>query len=131
MSAEVSLRLSLLDAQVVDCDRLPIGRIDDVELELSSDGASLEVTALLTGAEALGTRIGGLIGRAMAAPAARLRSRAQPPGPVRLDPALVEELQPLVRLSVAFEDLPHVGSLEHWLARHVVERLPGTGHEGK
>jgi hypothetical protein len=127
MTEELSARISLLDAQLVDCERLPIGRIDDLELEVEGRGPS--VTAILTGSEALGQRIGGLTGAAMAAISARVRIGSK--GPTRLDPALVEEILPLVRLGVRFADLEEVAGLEHWLERHVVGKLPGSGHEAE
>jgi len=34
VSEHVSLRLALLDKQIVDRERLPIGRVDDLELVL-------------------------------------------------------------------------------------------------
>jgi hypothetical protein len=128
MSEHVSLRIGLLDKQIVDCDLLPIGRVDDLELAFPEDGPP-EVEALLTGAQALGERLGGTLGGWLAATAARLRTRSA--RPARIDPALVAELEPFVRLSVPFDDLPEVAGLERWLARHVVGRLPGAGDAGE
>jgi hypothetical protein len=51
---QISARIALLDKQLVDSDRLPIGRVDDLELSLPAGGGPPEVEALLTGAEALG-----------------------------------------------------------------------------
>lgn len=126
MKDELSARFDLLDNQLVDSDRLPIGRIDDLEFAFPDAGPAY-VEALLTGAEALGQRIDGPIGRAMTAISALLRPRDAPSGPTRVEPDLIEEIDPLVRLKVRFSDLPHVAGLERWLARHVVEKLPGAG----
>ncbi len=128
MSEHVSVRLGLLDKQIVDCERLAIGRVDDLELSLRAGGEGPEVEAILTGAQALGERLGGILGGWMAATAARLRTRSAPSGPTRIDPSLVVELEPFVRLSVRFHDLPHVAGLERWLATNLIERLPGAGH---
>ncbi len=127
MSKHVSVRMSLLDKQIVDSDRLPIGRVDDVELSASGEGEAPSVGMILVGAEALGERLGGTVGRWMAGTSARLRARSGSKGPAGIDPDLVAELEPFVRLSVPFEDLPEVGGLERWLARHVVEPMPGAG----
>jgi hypothetical protein len=123
----MSVRIGLLDKQIVDCDRLPIGRVDDLELALPEDDGPPEVEAILTGAQALGKRLGGTVGDWMAATAARLRTPSAPNGPTRIDPALVTEIEPFVRLSVRFDDLPDVAGLERWLARNVIEPLPGAG----
>ena len=125
MNEHVSARIALLDNQLVDADRRPIGRIDDVELSL--ENGTLRVDSILIGAQALGERLGGTIGRGMAAVAARLRPRTDPPGPARIDAALIEEFEPLVRLNVPFRELREVAGLERWLARHAIERLPGAG----
>jgi hypothetical protein len=127
LTPDLSARFSLLDAQVVDADDLPIGRVDDVELAVPPDGGPPRVEALLTGAEALGPRVGGTLGRLMTAVAARLRLREEPDGPTKIDPSLVSEVEPLVKLAIPLSDLPDVAGLERWLARHFVARLPGAG----
>ncbi|MBD0338982.1 MAG: hypothetical protein ICV67_06835 [Thermoleophilia bacterium] len=125
MSRHVSVRHGLLDKQIVDRDRLPVGRVDDLELAVE-DGAVVGVEAILTGAQALGERLGGMLGRWLAGSAARLRPGGGE-GPTRIDPALVVELEPFVSLSARLEELPDVAGLERWLARNVVGRLPGAG----
>jgi hypothetical protein len=122
-------RISLLDVQVIDADELPIGRVDDLEVEI--DGGPPRVTAILIGSEALGGRIGDALGRAMAGVSARLREPGREPGPPRLPVGWIEELEPLLRIEPKLEDLEGVAGLEHWLARHFVVRLPGSGDEGK
>jgi hypothetical protein len=124
MSRSVSARIVLLDNQIVDSDRLPIGRVDDLEIEV--DGGEPRVTAMLVGSEALGQRIGGLIGRAMTAVSARL----SPPGrtgPPRIGVDSIRRLEPLIELDLCKDEMPEVAGLERWLAAHLVERLPGSG----
>jgi hypothetical protein len=123
---ELSARRSLLDKQIVDKDERLVGRVDDLELELPDDGGPPFVAHILTGAQALGERLGGVTGGAMAATARRLRLPGAQ-GPVRLDPALVDEVEPALRLRVPLGELPHVMALERWLARNVVEGIPGAG----
>lgn len=127
---EYSLVLDVLDDQVVDSDGIPIGRVDDVELELDADGL-LVLTGLLIGATALAPRIGGLTGTLMQAAATRLgesghRSAAEGPS---VPAALITELRPLVRLAAPLNALPQVAGLERWLAEHIVGRLTGTRDE--
>lgn len=123
-----SARIALLDVQVVDRDNLPIGRIDDLELELE-DGPP-RVSAVLIGSEALGDRIGGLLGTALSGVSSRLRDPGLGNGPPRLPVEWIEELEPLVRIERRLVELKGVAGLEHWLAEHFVERLPGSGDEG-
>jgi len=47
VSEHVSLRLALLDKQIVDRERLPIGRVDDLELVLSGSGEAPQTEAIL------------------------------------------------------------------------------------
>jgi hypothetical protein len=119
-----SARIALLDKQIVDCDRLPIGRVDDAELAFPDDGGPPRIEALLVGAEPLGDRVGGGAGRLMAAGAARLRGRANEPPSI--DPRLVEKREPMVTLRVPFTELPQVAALERWLAERL-QRAPGAG----
>jgi hypothetical protein len=91
------------------------------------DGAPPTVEALLTGAQALGERLGTGTGRLMGAVAALLRPRSAPEGPACLDAGLIDELEPLVCLRVPLDELEGVAGLERWLAHHVIEPLPGAG----
>jgi hypothetical protein len=124
--AYLSVRLDLLDAQIVDSERRLVGKVDDLELDLDRGGAP-RIAALLTGLEALGERLGGPLGHAAAATASRLRPRDDPDGPTRIDAALVRRIDTFVELRVALADLPHVAALERWLARNLVARIPGAG----
>ncbi|HEX6227968.1 MAG TPA: hypothetical protein VFZ41_00730 [Solirubrobacterales bacterium] len=125
MSRLVSARIALLDNQIVDCHRLPIGRADDLEIELG--GGVPRITALLIGSQPLGDRIGGHLGRAMAAVSARLRRGAEDDGPPAIPVSSIRDLEPLIELDLELDDLPNVAALEQWLAAHFVERLPGSG----
>jgi hypothetical protein len=124
MKETVSARIALLDNQIVDCDRLPIGRVDDLVIEVGGGGA--RVTALLTGSEALGGRIGGRLGETMERVSARLRPRAEPAGPPAVPVQTIGEVGSLIELDVTLDELPQVAGLERWLARYV-ERLPWSG----
>jgi hypothetical protein len=121
----LSVRFSLIDQQIVDAHELPIGRVDDIELELRADGPP-RVAALLVGAQALGERLRGRSGSLIAAVAARARDD-RGGGPARIEAAQIAELEPQVRLSVGLEELRDVAALESWLSHHFVERLPGAG----
>ena len=118
------LALDLLDRQVLDRDGEPVGKVDDVELELDTDGAPY-VSALLVGQQALGRRIGGWLGRSIEGIARRL---APTPGPIRIPYDLVAKVHCAVDLSVRRELLTDP-PLEAWLRDHLISRIPGARHE--
>jgi hypothetical protein len=126
----LSVNLDLLDHQVTDAEKLPIGRVDDLEISVPEDGSGGEplVTGLVLGAETAGHRIGGRVGAVMASASARLRDHAES-GPPVVDVSRVEQVRPFVVLTDAFPDLPHIAGLEHWLRRHVLAPERGGDHE--
>ncbi|GAA3343036.1 hypothetical protein GCM10020358_40220 [Amorphoplanes nipponensis] len=127
MNDHESLRFTLLDQQLVDAEDRPVGRVDDVLLDLPADGGPPVVVAVLTGAQALGERMGGPAGKLMAAVASRLRSGEHRAEPVAIPASAIGDHADLVQLTVPLGDLPHVAGLERWLAHHLVEGLPGAG----
>jgi hypothetical protein len=128
MTEELSARITMLDGQLVDSDGIPFGRVDDLELKLPDRGAP-RVEVVLTGSQALGERIGGAIGQLMASVSSRMRKPSSRKGPTRIDSKLIEEVEPMVRLSVSLEELPDVAALERWLTENVIEGVPGVRNE--
>ncbi|GII23756.1 hypothetical protein [Planosporangium mesophilum] len=116
----------LLDRQIIDCDGLLVGKVDDVEL---SDGDPPEVAALLMGPQVLGERMGGRLGRVLARLAHRLHA-AVDPGPARIPYRDVAVRVSAVHLRISYRDLPRP-ALEGWLCDHVIERIPGAGRAGE
>lgn len=127
MSHHESLRFTLLDQQLVDAENRPVGRVDDVLIDVPDGGGPPEVTGVLTGAQALGERLGGVTGRLMASVAARLRSGRGSGEPVTIPAHLANLDANLVTLTVPVRELPEAIGLERWLAEHVIEGLPGAG----
>ncbi len=124
---EASLRTDILDHQVVDSEDLPLGRVDDVELDLSgASGKEPRVTLMLCGQEPLGERLGGLTGGLLARMARRLRGSDG----FSFTPDDVEEWEPLVKLRSRFADLD-AAPLEKWLSNRVVGHLPGASDAGE
>jgi sporulation protein YlmC with PRC-barrel domain len=115
--------LHLLDRQILDRDGEPVGKVDDVELDLDDDGSPY-VAALLVGQQALGERIGGRLG-AWIAGAARRLSPDYDRGPIRIPYDLVADVDSAVNLSVHREVLPEP-ALETWLRDHLIDRIPGA-----
>lgn len=118
-----SLRLDLLDQQVLDSTERPVGRIDELVLEGGPDG-TLAVTGFRLGAAALGRRIGGWPGHTMTATCERLADGEAAPvqGISELDTT-----SPRLKLSRALAELPELAGLERWLGVHLVSKLPGGG----
>jgi sporulation protein YlmC with PRC-barrel domain len=112
----------LLDRQIEDRDGLPVGKVDDVEFGRTADGVPY-IAALLTGQQALGARLGGVLGRWLTASAARLDSHRQ--GPRRISYDLVARVDSAVILSVRRELLAEP-ALEAWLNEHLIGRIPGA-----
>lgn len=121
---ELLVAFNLLDRQIVDSDGLPVGKVDDVELDRTGDGG-LYVAALLTGQQALGRRIGGVLGRWITAAATRLELDRR--GPRRIPYDLVASVESAVILSVKRELLPEP-ELESWLNDHLIGKIPGADH---
>lgn len=115
----------LLDRQIVDSDGIPVGKVDDVEFTVDDDGRP-RVSALLTGQQALGARVGGTLGRWITAVAARLDVERR--GPRRVPYRLVSEVDSAVRLRVRRELLAEP-PLEAWLNTHLIGRIPGAGDD--
>lgn len=119
-----SLRLSLLDAQVLDAGDRPIGRVDDLDLEPDDQG--LRITALRVGQRHLGPRVGGLTGSLLGWVGDRLD---HDPGSGRIDVADVASWSSMVKLRRRLAEVP-VAGLEKWLSTHAVRHLPGARDEG-
>ncbi|MFF3866699.1 hypothetical protein [Micromonospora sp. NPDC001898] len=119
----MQLSRQLLDRQIVDRDGRLVGKVDDVEFGVDTDGVPY-VAALLSGQGALAQRIGGRVGRFLLAVADRLVDDP-PVTPLRVPYSLVERVDSAVRLRVGLDELP--GSpMEEWLRRHLIDRIPGS-----
>lgn len=117
--------LDLLDRQIIDDDQQPVGKVDDVRFDSDGD-APPRLSALLSGAQALGERMGGLLGRAMAGTARRML--AEPRDGARAVPwADVTELGYVIGLRAGVDKLDLEPALELWLRRNIVGPIPGSG----
>lgn len=114
----------VLDRRVVDRNGRELGRVDD--LELSTDDPP-RVTAILLGPEALGRRLGGVLGTFVAG-FARLRPHgASPP---RISWQHVTDVGSEIATDLDADDLDFPRS-ERWLREHVVDRLPGASRSSE
>ncbi|KJK33664.1 hypothetical protein UK23_45225 [Lentzea aerocolonigenes] len=130
MSVPDPLRVDfqLLDRQIVDLDGYLVGKADDVEFGTTEDGRPF-VAAILVGHHALGRRIGGVLGRWMAAVARRLHTTGDPQ-PLRIPFERVAEIGSAIRLDVRHE-LLDTPALELWLRDNVIGRIPGATDAGE
>lgn len=118
--------LDLLDRQIIDADQQPVGKVDDVHFATDSAEPPL-LSALLSGAQALGERMGGLIGGAMAGTARRMLT--EPRDGARTVPwSDVAELGYVLGLRAGISELNLEPVLEVWMRDNIIGPLPGSGH---
>jgi hypothetical protein len=114
----------LLDRLILDCDGLPMGMVDDLELTEPEEGGAPVITAILCGPTALGPRIGGHIGTWWLAIGRRLRPLDNP-YPVRIpfdDVVALDRRQLTVSRSGMDYD---TSRLREWVYDKLVSRIPG------
>ena len=113
----------VLDLPVLDPDGLPLGRVDGLVGEVEADGR-LRVRALEISGEARARRLHPRL----AAWTERLLRRLRPvsAGPSRIPWSEVGEVGKAIRLRSRRAGAGSRG-WERWLARHVVDRIPGGG----
>ncbi len=108
----VDLALGILDHQIVDCDGVNCGKVDDLEIAALGGGAP-EVTAILVGGGAWASR--GLLGRV----AARISG-----GEVRIPWAQVASVTSVVTLRTTARDAGLGAGDRRWAS--LVGRIPGS-----
>ena len=84
----------LLDRELIDCNGMPAGRVDDLELSDPAPGEPPVLTALLCGPTAFGPRLGGRLGTWWQAIGRRLRPVTDS-YPNRIDAALLDHVDRL------------------------------------
>jgi hypothetical protein len=128
MAARVlDLTLHLLDRQVQDPGGGLVCNVDDVELHVPEDGSPPYLTELLTGPAALGTRLGGLLGRWWVT-AYQLLGHRHDREPDRIPYELITDIGSAVKIARTRAELGiHPG--EDRARQYVVDRIPGARHE--
>ncbi len=115
------ISLRLLDRRVVDADGEPLGRVNDLAFEQPAHGPP-RLVSILMGPEALGARLGGVLGDIVSA-AGRLRTDGANQPEVAI--ADLASVGVEVRLKAHRDDLPFPRS-EGWVREHVIGRIPGA-----
>jgi len=116
--------LHLMDRQLVDCDGMLAGKVDDLELDASDEGPI--VVAILSGPGALAGRVGGRWGAWIGAIHRRLRG-GHDPGPARVPIELITRIADAVELNASRRDLASDAS-EDWARDVVIGKIPGARH---
>jgi hypothetical protein len=113
----------VLDKQLLDRSGRKMGKVDGIVLELRSDGPP-RVECVELGLCVLMHRLLGVMGDLVALAERRLRIRDGEP--VRIPMSKLIEPGIDVRMDVAVSDTEAL-AWEHWLGKHVIERIPGSG----
>jgi sporulation protein YlmC with PRC-barrel domain len=122
------LALHLLDRQVLDTDGRAVGNVDDVELHVPEDGSPPYVVAILTGPQALGPRLGGLLGQWLVFLSNALaRNQDEEPGWIGWE--LVTDLGSAVTVAKSRVELG-VQANEDRAREYLVDRIPGARDAG-
>jgi hypothetical protein len=119
------LGLRLLDSQVLDRSGHMCGSVDDLELTLQAGRASPYVSAILAGPGALAHRIGGRLGLWIESVHKRLHDNPEGP-PARIDFDQVDRVLHQVELLCRCDEL-ETHRFEEWTAKHLIEKIPGSG----
>lgn len=125
--ADLHLIRDLLDEQLVDRNRRPMGKVDGLVLDFTREGRP-RLAALEVGPTALSRRISPrlerLIGRVV-------RGLGVSDGkPERFDPAKIVHFGNEIELDVDAEPTKAY-AWERWLREHFVSRIPGSGAKVK
>ena len=121
----MNLVRDVLDKKLIDREECNMGRVSGLLMHVG-ETSQPRITHILIGGPTLWTRVHPAFGRLAGALAKRWGPRRT--GPVRIPWSRVETVGREVKLDVEAKD---TGALdwEIWLARHVIERIPGGGSE--
>lgn len=119
--------LHLMDRQIVDkATGRMVAKVDDVELDMSGDYPV--VTALLTGPQAWGGRLPGLLGRLVCSVHRRLHPDPDP-GPGVVPAGAIVDVTSAVLVHA--EEEWDVQGFGRWADEQVIRRIPGARHEAQ
>ena len=115
----------VMDKKLLDREACPLGRVDGLVMEIG-ERSQPRITHIQIGGQTLWMRLHPRFARL----AMRLAGMWGPKrkGPVMIPWSLVTTVGQDIRLDVKARE---TGALdwEIWIARHIVERIPGSGHE--
>ena len=116
---------ALLDRQILDTQKEPVAKVDDLEIAYDNLGRPY-VLAILCGPGATGPRLRDRLGRMIVAVWRRAHA-AVDPDPARIPMHVVARVDSAVHLSVE-ADATAVRALHDWALEHIIRRIPGASH---
>jgi len=116
--------LELLDHQIVTLEGRMVGKVDDLEIDLTSDPPI--VGAILMGPQARGPRYPGLLGRFVVSVHKRMHEDPDPQ-PYRIPASSITDITTAVE--VAREVPESERGLGLWVREQFIGRIPGSSHE--
>jgi sporulation protein YlmC with PRC-barrel domain len=121
----VNLVRDVLDKKLVDREECNMGRVSGLLMHVG-ETAQPRITHILIGGPTPWSRLHPALGRLVSALSRRWGPRRT--GPVKIPWSRVETVGRELKLDVEAKE---TGALdwEIWLARHVIERIPGGGSE--
>jgi hypothetical protein len=122
MPKEIRLTHDLLDKELIDRDGETIGRVDGIVLELRPHGRPV-VAYVECGATILARRLGARLARWVAAFERRVTGRD--PATTRIAVERITAVEIDLCVSIDADETPAL-EFEHWLAKHIVSRIPGA-----
>jgi hypothetical protein len=114
----------VLDKLLVDRDRIPLGRVDGILLELGGSHAQPRVVQIECGIMTLGRRLSPRFARRAQRISRRFGVRCR--RPVRVDWSKIEKIGRELSLDIHREDSPLLAG-ERWLCNRIIRRIPGNG----
>jgi hypothetical protein len=115
----------ILDKKLMDREHCPMGRADGLVMEFG-ERSQPRITYIEIGGSTLWARLHPAFGR-LATKLARVWGPKRP-GPVRIPWSRVMTAGREVKLDVEAKETGAI-DWEIWIARHIIERIPGGGHE--
>jgi len=123
-SADLHANYELMDHQIVTLEGRMVGKVDDLEIDLTSDPPV--VGAILMGPQARGPRYPGLFGRFVVSVHKRMHEDPDPQ-PYRIPASHITDISTAVE--VAHEVPAAERGLDLWVREQFIARIPGSRHE--
>lgn len=115
----------VLDKRLLDRDGAPMGRVDGLVMQVG-EKSQPHITHIEIGGTTLGARLHPVFER-MARELARMWGPKRTE-PVRIPWSRVETIGRDIKLEVMAKETGAI-AWEIWIARHVIGRIPGSGHK--
>jgi hypothetical protein len=115
----------VLDKKLLDREDCPMGRVDGLVMQFG-EHTQPRITHIEIGGQALWTRLNPLLARFAATLARKWGPKRT--APVRIPWSRVVTAGKEIKLDVEAKETGAI-AWEIWIARHIIERIPGGGHE--